>query len=331
MDLHQRQLLHHHLSGTLSRWILSVTPTLLGSPASPAVAVTGVWDPLLPAHGQLFATLVDHARQSGLAALAVVLHPNPVALMQGMPDLQYDDVHARIALLRAAGIDAVLRVDLTPDDLRATPADFFAALTAQITVAEFWLGARQSLGVGTNSAPEVMDRVSRQFGIPIRRLPDCDLKPLAAEVRGLLASGRIREATTIVGHAPLRCRPEAGPLRLAWPPGRYRVAAVDGPDLEDFPTRASDYGQGLTPPQGLRLRPCGSDGATGVASASPPSPGRPRRLRVVGEVVLEAETQRLSVCEWPATATQYLAFLAGPGDAVLEPAGSRPVPAAAVS
>lgn len=204
-------------------------PTLTGTLTGPAVAIAGVWDPFLPEHRQVFADLCLHARRQRLSALAVVLDPNPGALMYGGPGLVYNEVGARIEMLCAEGFDAVLRLDFTQEDLRSTPDDFFAMLVSCAPIAEFWMGALQSLGVGTNITSNLVENLAAAHGIHLRRLPEVAVHSHRKHIWSLLATGRLVEAIALVGGPPVCSRPTSGPLRLSLPPGRYWAALLDSP------------------------------------------------------------------------------------------------------
>src|SRR5262249_45143432 len=63
-------------------------------------------------------------------------------------------------------------------------------------------------------------------------LPPSGLTPTISQVRALLALGRLRSASKLVGRPPTWARPPAGVLRLAWRPGTYRAAPIVQPNEE---------------------------------------------------------------------------------------------------
>lgn len=200
---------------------------LFGVGIEPAVAVIGVWDPLLPAHHKLFASLCAHARAEGLTALVILLNPPPVSLQEGSAQWPvYTDTPTRIQQILATGVDAVLRVHLSKNDVWATAAMFLDLVSSVIPVKELWLGARQTLGHGPGGRFKAIVKKTELLGIQLRVLPPTQL--ISTNVRDLLKTGSLREAITTVGHAPLRARPRVGQtLRFFWESGLYQVAAVD--------------------------------------------------------------------------------------------------------
>jgi hypothetical protein len=135
-------------------------------------------------------------------------------------------------MLRALGFDAVLRLDFTQEDLRATPDDFFAMLVSCAPIAEFWMGALQSLGVGTNITPGLVEGIAERHGVRLTRLPDVPVHTHRKQIWSLLATGRLREVIDLIGAPPVWPRPASNTLRMSWPPGRYTAAALETP-LDD--------------------------------------------------------------------------------------------------
>src|SRR5215207_2655651 len=202
--------------------------TLHGRVDGSSVVIVGSWDPFLPAHRTMLEQLRSHARQRALASLAVMLDPSPAVFIWGRHDWAiFDDVRTRIELLLGCGIDGVLLIRLLRRDVAATAAEFFSTMLAQIDIAELWLGAHQTLGTGDHGRTEAIEDLAEDNGIELVRLPP--LRRETEDVRQLLAAGRVREATQIVGRSPVRGQPRSLALRLAWLPGRYQAIPLDRP------------------------------------------------------------------------------------------------------
>jgi FAD synthase len=207
-------------------------PTLFGQVDRPAVAVVGVWDPLLPRHTALCTALAASARERSLASVVIVLHPNPPALIIGdryFPT--YDDVHARVWRLRACGVDAVLMLRMTRADTARGAAAFFDSVLTAVPLAELWLGERQTLGRGPEGAPCAIADLAAMHGVRLRVLPPPPAEGAGAAYQALtlLAGGRLAEAIAYVGHPPVWRRPRSGVLPLPWRPGRYRAVPLSHP------------------------------------------------------------------------------------------------------
>jgi FAD synthase len=213
-----------------------VDATAHGNERRPCAAVVGVWDPLVGAHYRLFDELRAAARERALGCAVVILDPDPVRFIWGVTELPvFNDIETRIALIREAGIDTVARVRFLRRDLHAGPGVLLDVLAPHVSIAELWLGARQTLGRGEGGSFEGIARVCESQRIFVRRLAHEQLETI--NVRELLAAGRIARAREVTGRPPIHRRPRSGRLRLAWRPGLYRVAPLRCPtdDLNQAP------------------------------------------------------------------------------------------------
>src|SRR5215208_6410548 len=206
--------------------------TLYGRIDSPAAAIVGVWDPFLPMHERLCEDLAASARERSLTSLAIVLHPNPPALINGdrlFPT--YEDVYARAWRLRAHGIDSVLLLRMARADADRGASAFFDAVLAAVPLAELWLGHRQTLGRGPSGAMSAIAELAASHGVRLRALPPSPSEGASAayEAVKLLGEGRLADAIGRVGHPPVWRRPRTGVLTLPWRPGRYRALPLASP------------------------------------------------------------------------------------------------------
>lgn len=206
---------------------------LHGRITGPAAAVVGVWDPLLPEHLELFRELAGDARQRSLAPVAIMLDPAPGSLQLGRANWPvYNDAAARFALIHGAGLDGILRIRFSRGDLSAVAADFFDTVCKQLTLAELWLGAKQSLGSGPEGAGPAIARSADEHQVRLRRLPETPLQPTAKEIRRHLAAGQLADAIRIAQRPPVLSRPKTDQRPLvAWSPGRYLAHALHQPDV----------------------------------------------------------------------------------------------------
>jgi FAD synthase len=206
-------------------------PVLYGTLSTPAITAVGVWDPFVTEHEQLLAALADAARASGRSSLAIVLNPDPALFLHGAPAWPvYDGVRVRIALLRRAGVDAVLHVHFAARDVDATVDEFLAAVVPVAPLSELWLGARQSLGNGTQGSDAAIEEAMARRGIGLTRLAERRPRQPGRVARRCLATGDLAGAIAAVGRPPVRARPAGGGLRLAWLPGDYLAVPLDSPD-----------------------------------------------------------------------------------------------------
>lgn len=197
----------------------------------PAIAVIGNWDPLVPAHQELFKHLSYYARQVSLASLVIMLHPPPQSFIPENP-LEwpiYDDPKTRISLIRACGIDATLLIQFEKHDLDAPATEFFDIVCREVTLDELLIGAHQTLGRGPEASDEVVMGLARRHKIRLHRLPPMSEDYLVTRAREFLRRGSLTDAIKIVGRPPVWNQPSQGRLRLPWPSGSYFAVPLVGP------------------------------------------------------------------------------------------------------
>jgi FAD synthase len=195
---------------------------------APAVAAIGVWDPLLPAHEELIERLASHARRKHLSAVLVALDPDPVRFLFGEAAVPvYNDVETRVRLLRALGLDAVVRVRFAHRHVEAGAESLLDAVGRCVQIRELWLGAQQTLGRMERGSAATISRLAAERDINVVRLPHRPVKTRA--VRQLLQSGSVQHAAMLAGRPPVHRRPAGTTIRLAWCPGPYEAVPVDDP------------------------------------------------------------------------------------------------------
>lgn len=198
--------------------------TLHGTVNGPAAIVVGSYDPLLPGHRQLFSFLGRYGRKAGCSSVVVLLDPPPALYLEDPAWYPlYHDGETRSAMIRQAGVDAVLRVHFEDSDLHGSAADFFESVDPHLDLAELWLGRKQTLGSGDTGDTQAVLHLAESKNVEVKFLPEGTVQESANEVRRMLVFGQMRKATSVVGHAPRMRRPETGQAHRAWAPGRYGV------------------------------------------------------------------------------------------------------------
>ncbi len=251
--------------------------TLYGQIKSPAVAIVGVWDPFLPAHHELFSRLIRKAATRSQSSLAILLDPAPQMMMYGPSQWPlYTDLVSRAKLMLEMGLDGLLHLDFTRQDLQAGAGEFFDVVLANVNLAELWLGQYQRLGSGEAGAPEMVSQLAIQHDIHVERLQDADLGVVSRDIRNFLYSGCIQEALKVVGRLPIFARPDGLRLESGWKPGLYQARALTCWDSQPVQTQKAE----------------------------------------LIDMVLEQDQERHRFFQWPDQEIEYLAFVAGPGDRV---------------
>jgi FAD synthase len=206
---------------------------LRGSAARPAVAVVGAWDPLVPAHEDLFRSLRVFAQEALLISLVVVLHPHPAKFLHRSAEWSaFDDLQTRLAIIRSCGVDAAIIVRFTRRDLNAGARELFDVLRSHVHLEELWLGAFQSLGVGPNGSHQAIHEITQRDGIRMQLLPLSRSALCSGEARRFLSEGHLTAAIRIVGRPPVWSRPKTNELRLGWRPGPYWAVPLAEPTAQ---------------------------------------------------------------------------------------------------
>jgi len=204
---------------------------MFGSLHRPAVAVIGVWDPLVREHSRLFNRLRRYSKTRPRDTLAVLLWPHPAAFRGRRCDWPiYNTLPAQVALIRSYGIDAVLVIEFSRRDADKGAAELIDTVVTHATIAELWLGAYQSLGrCRAGSSPHIL-AISRKRRITVRRLPISRTGITGNRARAKLSAGSLRQAISLVGRPPMLKRPTRGStIFVGWPAGTYKGVQLDSP------------------------------------------------------------------------------------------------------
>lgn len=199
-------------------------------PVTGVIAAVGVWDPIMPSHREMFVRLSRDAHARSLESCAVVLDPHPGTFVNRFSAWPvYDDLSGKCAMIRSCGVDHIVVVAFSAEDLSAGAKDFLDAIEPHVSLVELWLGATQSLGSGPEGSADAITELSRDRKFELVRLPAPPAMVLGSNVRRLLAAGRLRETATYVGRVPVRYRSETTVVNTSWQPGPYRaISVIDG-------------------------------------------------------------------------------------------------------
>lgn len=204
--------------------------TLYGQVTHPAIIFCGAWDPILPEHLQIVNRMIDNARSKGLCNALIIFDPAPASFVLKKINsnanwVNYTETNVTIQYLLEAGLDAVLHVHFKPEYLDMGVTEFFDTVLAHMRVAEFWFGAKQSLGRGPAGSQTEIVKQARERQIRLRRLSIVDTEKMGNQARFYLSNGSIEKAIACTGHPPIRKRPSSlqSPITLPWSSGIYRA------------------------------------------------------------------------------------------------------------
>lgn len=174
----------------------------------PAVVTLGVFDGVHRGHRHLVAATVQAARErGGVAAAALVFSPHPDEVIR--PGRQIERLlppEVTIERLLAAGLDHAVGVRFD-DGLRSLePDEFLAALAPAIELRGLTMTPDSAFGRARAGTLERVSEIAAAGGwdcIAVEPLTIGGEPVSSSRIRAALADGRIEDATTLLGAAPL--------------------------------------------------------------------------------------------------------------------------------
>lgn len=211
--------------------------TLHGQVNKPAVIFSGTWDPILPEHMKIVRRLIDYAHQNDLNAVLVIFDPAPASFVlkkfnQDAKWITYNEIEVTTQYLLNEGLDGVIHVHFEPEYLDMGVYEFYTTVSAHIEIAEFWFGARQSLGRGPDGSQTEIIKQGKKRGIKLRRLRMVNTDKVGNRVRHFLSHGSPKLASEYAQYPPVRKKPKSdvAEIVLPWEPGSYLALASSNID-----------------------------------------------------------------------------------------------------
>ena len=172
-----------------------------------AVVTVGVFDGVHLAHQRLLRATVSLARRLKGTSVAVTFDPDPQTVLhpaQAHPSLM--PLTARIAQLRALGLDWIWVLPFTPQFARMTPTRFIDRILVQrLRARALIVGERFVFGRGRSGDMRLLRSLSASRGLRVIPVPQVlrGGEPISSSrIRALIARGRLAEARRLLGRAP---------------------------------------------------------------------------------------------------------------------------------
>lgn len=176
----------------------------LTGPLPAPVLTIGNFDGVHLGHQRLFQTVAARAREIGGTAAALTFEPHPAKILRperAAPLLT--TLEQKLALLEAAGLDAVVVVPFTIELSQLTPREFIQ----NIVVGR--LGARRvcvggNFRFGHRQAGDVaaLEELGRELGFEVEVIPPVVVRGETASsslIRRLVAEGKVSQAARLLG------------------------------------------------------------------------------------------------------------------------------------
>ncbi|BDZ43912.1 riboflavin biosynthesis protein [Paraoerskovia sediminicola] len=179
----------------------------------PSVVTIGNFDGVHRGHGAVLRRIVDLAHAADARAVAVTFHPHPSRIHRpdSAPEL-ITGLADRTRLLAETGLDATLVVEYTLEFARQTPEEFVVAyLSGGLGARTVVVGHDVRFGRDNSGDLSTMVELGRAHGFDVVTVDDVgqedppDDVPAghhrwsSTYVRELLAAGRVRDATEVLG------------------------------------------------------------------------------------------------------------------------------------
>lgn len=168
------------------------------------VLTIGNFDGLHVGHRRILDTVVERARQLGGEAVLYTFDPHPRRVLQGDGGPQLlTTTEQKLEILEEAGIDWVILQPFTLEFARTTPEDFVREQIHEgIGPVEVYVGYDFHFGRDREGSMRLLTETGPRIGFSVTIIPEVtvgDQDVNSTRIRGLIAEGRVEEATVLLG------------------------------------------------------------------------------------------------------------------------------------
>lgn len=215
----------------------------------------GNFDGVHVGHQAVLRHVVATARDGGVPAAVMTLHPHPVKLLRpsAAPQL-VTTLPQRLALIAATGIDVALVLPFTHRLARMEAARFVReVIVDRLAAREVYIGANFRFGADRGGDVELLVRMGVELGFRASAWPTVlvDDEPVSStRVRAAVSAGEVEKAARLLGRAP-------------FVDGQVVVGRQMGREI-GFPTLNVDVENELLPARGVYVTAAEVNGVDGV-------------------------------------------------------------------
>jgi riboflavin kinase/FMN adenylyltransferase len=138
------------------------------APGGPTALTVGVFDGVHLGHRHLVGRLMALARERGLAAGAVTLYPDPIAVLRPEQPIRYlTSLDERVQLLQGAGLDFVAALTFSPQVAALRPGDFVTLLKQELDLRLLLMGPDNTFGHNREGSPDRMRELGASLGFEV--------------------------------------------------------------------------------------------------------------------------------------------------------------------
>jgi riboflavin kinase/FMN adenylyltransferase len=171
----------------------------------PTVISVGNFDGVHCAHKKVLGEVVERAQEIGAKSLAITFEPHPTRILRPefAPKL-LTPLPAKIKLLQATGLQALLVLPFTRELSLTTPRDFAGdILCRRLQGKEVHEGSNFHFGHRAEGNVDKLKHFAHEFGFELKVYPEMKMRGQtvsSSNIRQLLASGQVSHARTLLGY-----------------------------------------------------------------------------------------------------------------------------------
>lgn len=170
------------------------------------VLTIGAFDGLHRGHQKLITAVVERARGTNCLSALLTFHPHPaVVLVPERAPRYLTTLGEKMALLESLGLDLVLLLPFSRQVADTPARKFMEMVSAHLRLRELWVGPDFALGRNREGNVPRLRELGRELGYEVQVYePVLEGEAIisSSRVRALLAEGRVREATELLGRYP---------------------------------------------------------------------------------------------------------------------------------
>jgi riboflavin kinase / FMN adenylyltransferase len=173
------------------------------APGRPAAVTIGKFDGVHRGHRRLVGSLLSRAREEGMAATVITLHPSPISVLRPGTLVTYlCSLEERVTLLQSLGVDSVGVLSFTSELAQLSYRDFASLLVDELGMRLLLVGPDFALGRDRAGTVEALRTFGKEAGFGVETIEligDGSAKLGSGTVREALAQGDMEAAADVLG------------------------------------------------------------------------------------------------------------------------------------
>lgn len=163
----------------------------------------GVYDGVHRGHQQIINKLTTGAHANGAPAVVLTFDPHPASVLSGHEIKCLTTPDERVDLLSRLGVDVVITQRFTRELSTVSAMDYMSTLTARLGLSHLLIGYDFALGKGREGNAARLTEIGRVLNYSVEVVPAVSDESgviSSTEIRKLVATGNVAEATKLLGH-----------------------------------------------------------------------------------------------------------------------------------